>query len=138
MFDRVSYVIDDERISELEAKAANTPSASPDLIAKAKKVKGRYKDTDALYQAMVKVFGGEWSKDPLVADLPKPQPGKVVAWYADGSLGQYLVIVPGSNLVAVRMIKSSSDYNPKTDGFDNFPQMVVKLVSPVTLLESKK
>ncbi len=138
MFDRVSYVVDDERISELEAKAANTPSAPADLVTKAKQMKGRYKDTDALYQAMVKVFGREWTNDPLVADLPKPQPGKVVAWYADGSLGQYLVIVPGSNLVALRMITSRSDYNPKTDAFDSFTQMVAKLVSPVTLLESKK
>jgi len=138
MFDHVNYVIDDERISELESKAAGTPSSPADLVAKAKKVKGRYKDTDALNQAMVKVFGREWSKDSLLAELPKPQPGKVIAWYADGSLGQHLVIVPASNLVAVRMINSSSDYNPKTDGFDNFPQMVLKLVSPANLLETKR
>ena len=138
MFDHVSYAIDDERISELEARTANTPSAPTDLLAKAKKVKGRYKDTDALYQSMLKVFGREWTNDPLVADLPKPQPGKVVAWCADGSLGEHLVIVPGSNLVAVRMIKGSTDYSPKIDSFDNFPQMVLKIVNPVTLLESKR
>jgi len=138
MLDHVSYAIDDERISELETRAAITPSAPADFAARAKKLKGRYKDTDALYLAMDKAFGREWPYDSLLAELPVPQPGKVIAWYADGSLGQQLVVVPGANLVAVRMISSHSDYNPKTDSFDNFRQMVLKLVTPAILLETKK
>jgi CubicO group peptidase (beta-lactamase class C family) len=138
MFDHVTFVVDDEQISELETKAASLTSMPADFVSKVQKLKGKYDDADAYNQALVKAFGRHWQINPLLMDLAKQRPGKVIAWYADGYLGQYLVIVPGANLVAVRMISGHSDYNPKTDSFDNFRQLVIKLVTPANLLETKK
>lgn len=53
----------------------------------------------------------------------------IVGYKAEGYLGQYLVIYPEQNVVAVRMIKNSEDYKSKTDMFGNFSQKVYKLAT---------
>ena len=50
--------------------------------------------------------------------------GKFVGCFADGYLGQCLVVYPEQKLVAVRQIRSSWRYNQKTDAFQDFLPLV--------------
>lgn len=52
-----------------------------------------------------------------------------VAYYGDGYLGQTLMIMPESGIVAVRQVAQDRKYNPETDGFSDFKKMVLKLVN---------
>lgn len=54
----------------------------------------------------------------------EPGGGPVVGYRADGYLGQYVVIYPAERLVGVRMVASSPAYDPETDGFREFQEMV--------------
>ena len=53
--------------------------------------------------------------------------GAPLAYHANGYLGQYLVVVPAARLVAVRQIRNSDGYDPKTDGFEDFPARVARM-----------
>ena len=55
--------------------------------------------------------------------------GPIVGYESTGYLGQRLVIYPEYDIVALRMVKPSKDYNPKTDGFGDFSDMIYKLAS---------
>lgn len=52
----------------------------------------------------------------------------MVGYEANGYLGQFLVIYPERRLVAVRMIRPSSRFNPATDSFDTFRDLVLAVV----------
>ena len=54
--------------------------------------------------------------------------GNIRAYYGDGYLGQTLMIIPEHNIVAVRQVAPSSNYNSKTDGFAEFKNMVLQLI----------
>jgi CubicO group peptidase (beta-lactamase class C family) len=138
IFDQVTYVVNADQLNDLEDKASHLTSLPSDFVAKGRKLKGSYKDADAYNQALTKAFGRNWDDNALLLDLAKQRPGKVTAWYTDGYRGQYLVIIPSANLVAVRMVEGGSDYNPKTDSFGDFRQMVLKLVSTDNLVASKR
>lgn len=51
---------------------------------------------------------------------------KISAYYANGFRGNYLVVVPELNLVAVRCADNDG-FNYETDSFDEFPELVSKL-----------
>jgi len=55
------------------------------------------------------------------------QVGTPVAFHANGYLGQYLVVVPGARIVAVRQVRNGDRYDPKTDGFEDFPARIARL-----------
>ena len=46
--------------------------------------------------------------------------GNIVGYQTNGYLGQYLVILPAADIVAVRMVRRSLGYDPATDGFEGF------------------
>jgi CubicO group peptidase (beta-lactamase class C family) len=69
--------------------------------------------------------------------MPKRTPGRPIAFYAAGYLGQVLVVYPQARLVAVRQFRSPGDANrqrnvdPKTiDEFHHFLSLVRVLVPP--------
>ena len=53
----------------------------------------------------------------------------ITAYYGDGYLGQTLMVVPDHGIVAVRQVAKSKEYNPDTDGFNEFKRMVLALVN---------
>ena len=129
MFDNITFTIDDDQIADLTEKAAHDSSLPADFVKNAAKLKGAYPNADAWNEAFLRVFGRDWVNNPLLVNLAKRHPGKVIAWYAEGYLGQYVVVVPGANIVAVRMIKSG-DHVSSGDDFLDFQKMVLKLAGP--------
>lgn len=128
--DRIAYVIDDDQISMLAAKGVNA-----DFIAKLRLAKGSYENGSEVQAAVQKVFGERWRDEvmsalgPLSSSLAKKQVGKkIIGYYADGFLGQYVVVLPVKNLVVVRMIEASDRYNEKTDGLMNIQDLARQLV----------
>lgn len=128
-FDHVTYIVGDDQIADLTAKAAQDSSLPSDFVKKAAKLKGTYPDSYAWNYAFLSAFGRDWEKNPLLLNLAKRRPGTTIAWYAEGYLGQYVVVVPGANIVAVRMIESG-DHTSQEDDFPDFQQLVLKLAGP--------
>jgi hypothetical protein len=52
--------------------------------------------------------------------LARHTAGGVLAYMAQGWLGQGLVILPKTQVVAVRQIRHKSGYDPETDEFTDF------------------
>jgi CubicO group peptidase (beta-lactamase class C family) len=129
MFDHTTFSIDDDQLSAFQDKVSASPSADTNLITRARLVKGRYDNASAYAEALRKAFTKRQLSDPLLESLAKLKPGKVIGWYAEGYLGQFLVVIPGANIVAVRMITSSDHTSSKND-FMDFREMVLKLTGP--------
>lgn len=128
--DHITYIIDDDQISKLAAEGVNA-----DFIAKIRLLKGNYDSRSAMHAAAQKVFGERWQEQIMSAlgshagDLTRREVGKnIIGYCAEGYLGQYLVIIPGKNVIVVRMIKSFDGYNEKTDGLVNIQELAVQLV----------
>jgi CubicO group peptidase (beta-lactamase class C family) len=126
--DSITYIIDDNQIKYLEEAGVKT-----DFIEKAKKVKGTYLNQKDYYSKLESVFGTDWQQvlnDNLLSlnlSLSKKE-YTYKGVDANGWLGQYLVIFPEKKLVGVRMIKETNLYNPDTDAFYNFGDMLYKLI----------
>jgi hypothetical protein len=58
----------------------------------------------------------------------KREHGPVVAYEANGYLGQYIVVVPAAGLVAVRQYRARGDTEPPVaDGHAGFTRQVIEL-----------
>lgn len=123
-----TYTIDDEHLQILE-KAGVEKS----FLEKVEPLKGKVYQTDGRTAALVEVFGRDYrtivQKEMASKHTPlfKTVRGEIDGYNANGYLGQFLVIVPKSNLVAVRQVKRSDKYNSETDGFNDFMSLVMQL-----------
>lgn len=122
------YIIDESHLQKLEKAGINQKT-----IDKLQQLKGEYKSRGELLKNLMGAFGRtgirelkqEFAKTEL--DPWTSSSGPIVGYKAEGYLGQYLVIFPERNIVAVRMVENSEDYNRKTDGFEDFSRMVYEL-----------
>lgn len=124
------FVIDDAKFRELE-----TAGVSPEFINKILPLKGKvFGDRQEYNRALEAALGSSWpevvSKEAggKSIQLPNRITGDIVGYYAEGFLGQYLVLLPRQNVVAVRLVRRSKSYNHKTDVFEDFKDVVRSLV----------
>lgn len=126
--DKITYIIDDEQVSKLSSKDVDN-----DFMDKFKLIKGIYGSENEVMVAVQKVFGDQWQQQVTSAlkgtsvTLTRKEYGKTIGYYASGYLGQYLIVVPSSNLIVVRMIRDSSGYNQNTDGLTGIQNLVINL-----------
>ena len=127
-----TYTIDDEHLHTLEQ--AGVEKSFLEVL---QLLKGKTFRAGERTAAVAKVFGPDWrtivSSQQLGnknTALFKKKLGEVDGYYANGYLGQFLVIVPRSKTVAVRQVKQSKAYDPGTDGFDDFISLVLQLGKP--------
>ena len=129
IYDRTTYIVDDAKLDELRAAGV-----AGDFIERAVTLKGEYATEDEYVAALERVFGADYMTPlnealaPHSIALSAKKHEDLVGFRADGHLGQYIVIYPGVELVAVRMIEWSEAYNPATDRFEDFPGLVRDLV----------
>lgn len=96
-----------------------------------------------LLAAIAKLLGADWQAawvqqiagHNLSTDrVFHVQDGPIVAYEADGYLGQFIVVVPSAHLVAVRQIARPANYEggPWPYGYDDFAQRVIALAESYT------
>ena len=126
------YVLDTARMDELRAAGVSQENLRI-LQPLAGKVFTARRERDAALEGLL---GTEWRTivrqrylgnevDPVF----RREYGEFVACYADGYLGQTLMVVPEYRLVAVRQVRGGPDYNRETDGFPAFKELVMRLVA---------
>ncbi|MDZ7716365.1 MAG: serine hydrolase [Balneolaceae bacterium] len=127
----IKGVINEDLINEMKKAGLEE-----EWIEKVQAIKGTYEKESELKKAYFSQFSrAELGKFRAMIDKKDLKlanatiSGPFIGYEARGYLGQTLVIYPELDLVAVRMIQDSEDYNPKTDGFGNFSDLVYKLAS---------
>jgi CubicO group peptidase (beta-lactamase class C family) len=107
----------------------------PKLIEAVAPLAGREISREELFTTLDRSFGhaeaiAAWVHDITERGLATPRVthGPLVGFDANGGLGQYLVVIPASHLVAVRQIRRSS-FQSGGDDFEDFPDMVRALVA---------
>lgn len=123
-------VIDEAKFKELEAANIN-----PTFISKLTPLKNVVFTSSFNYFMALSQLFGTGLEEPLNGELAgkkielaRRETGEIVGYSAVGDLGEYLVILPRQNLVAVRLVKGSNTYNPQTDWFNDFVGLVQLLV----------
>lgn len=129
IYDRTTYIVDDAKIVELRAAGVTA-----DFIERAMTIKGEYATDNEYIAALQRAFGADYitplreALAPHSIALSSKEYEDLVGFRAAGRLGQYVVIYPDVELVAVRMIAWSEAYDSATDRFKDFPRLVRDLV----------
>lgn len=103
------------------------------FLEKMKKLKNKlFHDKFEFYSALKQTLGDNWNQVLHQALPPSSESSKriygeeILAYYADGFRGNYLVIIPDAEIVAVRCADHDG-FNYETDFFSDFVQLVAKL-----------
>ncbi|MDX1666425.1 MAG: serine hydrolase domain-containing protein [Saprospiraceae bacterium] len=121
----LTLVVDDRQIGALQEQLVH-----PEIIAKSEKIMGRYDGYGAYYRKVREVFGPEWNTvfqkhlAPHGLTLARKEAGTQRGFMGMGYLGQYLVIYPQWDVVAVRLINQYDGYDWDTDEMTEFPELV--------------
>ena len=123
------FIVDDGRLADLAAAGVSAP-----LLEQLRPlVNIRFESRFAYQQALAEVLGPEWvmriveEVERKGLQLSRRTAGPIVGYETNGWLGQYLVVVPAEQLVAVRLVRDTPTYNPATDGFGDFAERVLTL-----------
>lgn len=123
-----TFTIDEEQFQKLE-----NAGIDKDFLEKLKPIKEKiYKSGDQI-AAITEIFGKDWQ--PIVTRqmsgknvrLFKRIVGKINAYNTNGSHGQYLVIFPEKNLVAVRQARWQKTQKGLNDSFPEFISLILQL-----------
>jgi CubicO group peptidase (beta-lactamase class C family) len=108
--------------------------ADPAFLAALAPIAGREIPREELFATLDRAFGHDkalnlWVDNVPARNLPTPKvaTGPPIGFDANGALGQYLVVVPASRLVAVRQLRRRP-HRASGDDFEDFPDLVRALV----------
>lgn len=108
--------------------------AVPDLVEKMEEFKGQSWDVDVYQEFVQKTLGprdwARWVTARKLGHLPAAtiSPGPIIGFSGRGYLGQYLIVLPRVNVVAVRMIEAKN-HKSEADDFSDFAQLVKELAN---------
>ncbi len=119
-------------------KAWRDAKLEESFIARVLPIKDKVFERDAFFAELGKIFGDPkietWHEHTWKRGLPdgKLISGPIVAYEAQGWLGQYLIVVPKERLVVVRMVRSTGadDDEKKIDSFSKLPDLALSLLKP--------
>lgn len=126
-YEHTVSVVDDETIKKMKQAAIDA-----DFIHKVEKLKGRYASSGEFRDKLMEVFGPQGFHEVNKAigsrpiDLRKREYSGRVTYRADGYLGNYIIVDPQTNIVAIRMISHES-HNSPADNFRDFKNRVLAL-----------
>ena len=135
------------RVADDAADRMLDKGVAESIAAKFEPLQGDTFDSEAAFlEAISSAFGPSAAEAWNLEVKPKISPrafmdsqdGPVVAFEAEGYLGQYIEVVPGARLVAVRQVADSDDYRPEW-GYATFRDDVIALAEALepTLAESR-
>lgn len=124
------YVLDEAQLEALIGDRLST-----DQAARLRPLIGRvFTDRQTADAAVAAQLGDDWRSvinpddpDSGAIDLVRREDSEFHAFYADGYLGQTLMVVPDRGIVAVRQVANSATYDPDTDLFLAFKELVLQL-----------
>jgi len=128
-YEKSSLIIDDQIIHNL---AVN--KVSEEFINELKKIKGIYFSEQELKNKIVSIFGTNFRQtfnanlDEKKLKFFKRVHSGNIFYKANGYLGNYIIVVPKLNLVAIRMISEDRSTGEETV-FDEFGGMIVSLTN---------
>ncbi len=123
------FVVDEGQLGALTAKGVGAA-----FIAKARAAEGRYENGPDYEAALQRAFGAAWRDEifstlgPLGVSLSRKELTRIRGYYAEGYLGQYLIVIPEGDLVVVRMIEGTEGYDEQTDGFAGLRELALALM----------
>lgn len=128
LYEQTTRVIGPEMVER-----AKSNGLSEELVARLRPWVNRPLTKDELMTVLVPALGG---MEALTAFMQKAAPleassqvaGAIQGYAALGSLGQFLVVIPGTELVAVRMAEPDGRVPANQMEFSTFPQRVTALV----------
>lgn len=123
-------VVDDERIDQWKKGGINA-----EMLDRVAMLKGKQFEREEYINALRTALGGDhgldnWRKALAEKGLPGARSvmGPIIGYSGNGYLGQFVVVLPGSKIVAVRQIRYNS-HKTEADSFMDFSKMVKALVS---------
>ena len=126
----VRYMLDDARMVELAEAGVDG-----DVLDRLGPLVGKHHETrEGRDAALGAALGDGWREaraavrdEHGLTGIFRLEHGPVEAYYGEGYLGQFVVVVPSAGLVAVRQIEGGEGYDPATDTFGDFPRHVLAL-----------
>jgi len=126
-YEYTSAVIDDEMLVQL-----TNAQVSPVFMEKFSRMKGSYDSFDAYSKKLFSLFG-ERGREEIAENLDpkklryfKLVRSGAITYRAEGYLGNYIIVDPRTDLVAIRMISDKS-FKMENDNFFDFGKLVLDL-----------
>jgi hypothetical protein len=124
-------VVDNDQLA-----MARRAGVDAQLVAALATLKDRPMASDDELEAGLKpALGDDWAAKLRAGraktNLWKDHWGDIIGFNTEGYLGEYLIVLPAAELIAVRLVDSHDTYNHDTDGFSDFLTAVRRLVEPV-------